>query len=307
MEDDFEATYERFENMSIGSRFRIDTYQPLVDIYSLSPEEREREFARILAWKKNNFDKIILSLTEDIISKVLGQVSTFKDTDYASLETHAQRTETLNLQLLKEKILDHKRAIEQIDECIIVLANLKKEVEEQAKEYKYSQKIFHIKRANRVEGFTISDYDGWLTEKTEWLAVLKEAKKWHLQVIEAFQKVISERQNRKGEILKRIKEAEKLCHEAEKMEEKIIKAGQKCKESLYTDFSSAAEYVNGRKRLAELRSKFFTLRGDGVEFSDYASPEPVFPDLPVNAETLQAQNRIESFYNREVSKHRKGD
>ena len=82
----------------------------------------------------------------------------------------------------------------------------------------------------------------------------------------------------KKEILKRIKRAENVVKDAEKLLKEIRDAERRCEASTFTDLKAAAKFVKGWQKLDALRAQFSALRGSGIEFQDFAKPEPFFPD-----------------------------
>ena len=114
-------------------------------------------------------------------------------------------------------------------------------------------------------------------ESKEQIRILEVAKLWHQKLINIFRAAIQERKSHNREISKKIKSARKLCEEAEKVIGEIQKAERACQDSNYTDAKTIKEFVVSWKHLDELRTKFSTLRGSGVEFQDFGHPEPIFP------------------------------
>ncbi len=99
---------------------------------------------------------------------------------------------------------------------------------------------------------------------------------------------ITVREAQKLEILRKIKVAAKLCHDAENLLQKIQKAERACQDSNYTDTKAIKEFVVSWQRLDKLRSEFATLRGSGVAFQDFGKPEPIFPDVSLPTEHAAA-------------------
>lgn len=89
--------------------------------------------------------------------------------------------------------------------------------------------------------------------------------------------IIKDREAQRPDVEKRIKAARKLCAEAEKVIVKIREADATVSLSNFKETKAIKEFVKSWEQLSKLRTEFSTLRGSGIEFSDFGKPEPIFP------------------------------
>jgi hypothetical protein len=221
-------------------------------------------------------------LREDVINitqEMLHQPSGY-GTPFATLGDLEAKAKETPISGLRSAIECEEAEISNINDAILMF---KGGITEQVK-YEILNGLFGRSVMYKIKGFTwtktLNDESAWNQherESLEKIKILEVGITFHEKVVMIFQAAIVARETERPNAEKRIQAARKLSDEAENVIEKIRKAEQPFREGHFDDIKAAREYVHCWERLNQLRTEFHILRGNGVEFQDFGSPEPIFP------------------------------
>ncbi len=259
-------------------------YQPYqqpvtVNIDALTFEELERlKEDKKAGEKQRDLDELFF-FVDCIESEVGGGRHSFA-TPVSNLSDHENKVKNSDVHVLRDVIEDTQLKIQGIHETIKTLkdAVLNPEIAEKAEKGAYNIIIkYELGNISKSERIHWGQYNELAELTREKIVVLKEATAFYRKVVGVYEKELKGRDNQKSEVSDIINEAERICKQAQKCRDKIVKANEKAaKSDKAPTFETAKAFMENRERFLALQHEYSSLRkkirfltGDTVDFPPF--------------------------------------
>jgi hypothetical protein len=288
-----------------GSRHGELGYQPYqkpitVNVDALTFDELERLKKDKKAGEKQAELNDLMFFVNAIQSEIgMGRLH-FK-TPIDNLFDHEKYAKSFAVHQLKGSIESNELNIDKLNDVIKTLKDavlspkMKEKVEKGAYDIVIKYKSGGSTKSERIHWSQYSELAALTEEK---IACLKEALKFHRDVVSVYKKELQRRGNQKGELSGIIEKAKEISKEAEKCRKAVVKANQKtAKSDKAPTFETAKAFVENYERFSALERQYINTHNRIQRITDEIVNLTPFP-RGLTVDELSQKTTIKNEYKR---------